>query len=105
MDLKALVEIINGAFEGTIVMGVNIGAGNWHERVGLDACAFESQAARSLVVKLTDIEHTAIRQRVPVSNRQHTATRAGADNLRASFRLQCRREDLRGARRIRTRQQ
>ena len=72
--------------------------------IRFDPSAFESHAARSLIVKLTDIQHAAVRQRVAVSNRKHAAARAVAKHLRATFRLQRRREDLRGARRVFTRQ-
>src|SRR3954454_2108438 len=92
-----LIQQIYSAFEGAIVARINIGARNGNELIWLDSGAFESHAAGSLVVKLTDVQHAAIRQRVPVSNREHAATRAAADNVPATFRLQCCCKDLRGA--------
>src|ERR1044072_6889019 len=101
---KVFVEIINGALERAVMTGINIGARKSDDLVRFDAGAFESHAGGSFIVKLTDIQHAAIRQRVPVSNRKHAAARAAAKHLRATFRLQRRCEDLRGARSVFTRQ-
>ena len=97
---KTLVQIMNSAFEGAVVAGINIGACKGDDLVRFDSGAFESHAAGSLIVKLTDIQHATIGQRVPVSNRKHAAARAAAKYLRATFRLQRRCEDLRGARSV-----
>ncbi len=66
--------------------------------VWLDAGTFESDATRRTIVKFAHIQNATVRQRMSVSNCQHTTTRRGADHMRASFCLQGRGQNLRGTR-------
>ena len=61
MEKDGLIQHVYRALEGAIVTRINIGAGNGNELVGLDAGAFEAHAVGGLVVKLTDVQHAAIR--------------------------------------------
>jgi hypothetical protein len=92
-----LFQQIYCAVQGAVMLRIDITSRERDHFIRFDSRAFESHAARSLIVKLTDIQHAAIRQRVPVSNRKHAPARAATKHLRATFRLQRRREDLRGA--------
>src|SRR5262245_10435966 len=84
-----LLQQAYGVLEGAVVARVNVRACKSDELVRLDPGAFESHTTGSLIIKLTDIQHAAIRQRVAVSNREHAAARAAADHRRTTFCLQC----------------
>jgi len=99
-----LIEHAFGEIHGRVAAGVNIGACQRDCFVRPDADAFESNAAGGAIVKFTNIKNATVGQCMPVSNREHTATRLRPDYARAILYLQRGDQNLRSARRVLTRE-
>ena len=80
-------EVCLGSLERAVTFGVEIRTRQRGCFVRSDANSFQSNSFGRLVVEFANVQHTTIRQRMAVSNSQHTTASHVADHSGASLLL------------------